>query len=119
MAVLGCRMIGRVMLVPAAAVEIACSGPHARPDEGSRRHATLGDGRDGCAAQCAYAGAAQRALLGCGHIGTTTETNGGDHGHDGKSKSHETSSTRPARWPVDSPRWTLDAKAKSVGTAVQ
>ena len=52
------------MLVLAAAVQIACAGPYARPDEGAGSHATFGYGSDSCAAYCANAGATERALLG-------------------------------------------------------
>ena len=97
MAVLGGDgMVGRVMLVLAAAIEITRSGAYARPNEGSGSHATLGYGGDGCAAQCTDAGAAKCALLGRRHVGTTAETNGGSHCNDWKSMSHGSTSASAA-----------------------
>jgi hypothetical protein len=76
------------VLVLAPAVEITCSGPYARPDERSSGHAAFGYCSDRCAAQCANAGAAKRALLGCGHVCASAETNRDDNGDDWKSMSH-------------------------------
>ena len=78
------------MLVLATAVEITCSGPHARPDENSGGYATFGYCSDSCAAQCADAGAAKRALLGCGHVCASAETNRDSNGDDWISMSHGT-----------------------------
>jgi hypothetical protein len=96
MPMLGGGMIGRVMLVLAAAIEIACSGADARPDKSSSGHATFGNRSDCGAAQCTDAGAAQRALLGRGHICAAAETHRGDHGNDWKSMSHGSTSAFPA-----------------------